>query len=62
MREARVYSDRELLELFRMLLRQQIREERIHNFTELYGLLAHVEQALAEPQSSRSGTHEDQTP
>lgn len=47
--EARLYTDRELLEIFRMLLRQQIREERIKNITELEGLLVHVEAALEEP-------------
>lgn len=43
----RVYSDRDLLSLFRMLLRQQIQDERINNITELHGLLAHVDEALA---------------
>ena len=43
---SRVYSDRDLLELFRMLLRQQIDDERIYNITELWGLLGHVEEAL----------------
>lgn len=28
---ARVYTDRDLIELFRMLLRQQIRDERINS-------------------------------
>ena len=43
---SRVYTDRDLIELFRMLLRQQIREERINSISELYGLLEHVEAAL----------------
>lgn len=42
-----VYSDRELLELFQMLLRSQIREERINSIEELHGLLRHVNKALA---------------
>lgn len=43
---ARVYTDRDLIELFRMLLRQQIREERINSISELHGLLEHVNEAL----------------
>lgn len=41
------YTDRELLELFQMLLSAQIREERINSIEELRGLLRQVSRALA---------------
>lgn len=56
---ARVYTDRDLIELFRMLLRQQIREERINSISELHGLLEHVDEALAEPTRTLSNAEID---
>lgn len=44
--DAPAYTDHELLELFQMLLRSQIREERINSIEELHGLLRHVERNL----------------
>jgi hypothetical protein len=52
------YTDRELLELFRMLLHAQIREERINSIEELRGMLRHVEAALRaslQPSPTKTG-------